>query len=97
MMIPMRSFAIEKCHDGHVWKEFNVSKFREDATIDPGVNVTFSIEKEGNRQSIATYSVMFYYTPQFKAVHNQAVATYARVGASVPAILHTTRTQLTYS
>ena len=63
-----RSFAIEKCHDGHVWKEFNVSKFGEDATIDPGVNVTFSIEKEENRQSIATYSVMFYYTPQFKAV-----------------------------
>ena len=30
-------------------------------------------------------------------VHNQAVATYAQVGASVPAILHTTRTQLTYS
>ena len=29
--------------------------------------------------------------------HNQAVATYAQVGASVPAILHTTRTQLTYS
>ena len=29
--------------------------------------------------------------------HNQAVATYAQVGASVPAILHKTRTQLTYS
>ena len=28
-----KSFAIEKCHHGHVWKEFDVSSFKEDIRI----------------------------------------------------------------
>ena len=65
-----RSFAIEKCHHSHVWKEFDVSKFGEDVTIDEGVNVTISEATEAqptDRQSLTTYSVMFYYTAQFAA------------------------------
>ena len=64
-----RSFAIEKCHHGHVWKEFNVSSFGEDTLIDEGENRNiFEARKiPTDMETIVTYSVMFYYTPEFAA------------------------------
>ena len=72
-----RSFSIEKCHQGHVWKEFDVSKFKEESEV-------FDLNIEGetgeeisnretstdisDRSTVVTYSVMFYYTPEFQAV-----------------------------
>ena len=70
-----RSFAIEKCSSGHMWQEFNVNSFEEDSDDELGV-------KEATRRKVstlnrsgaikdtttqATYSVMFYYTPEFEA------------------------------
>lgn len=63
-----RSFAIEKCHHSHVWKEFDVSSFGEDISLDldgPSTRMlTESTVASPDNDTIATYSVMFYYTPE---------------------------------
>jgi len=66
-----RSFSIEKCKDVHLWKEFDVENFE--------LNMPERIPNSGNasmasrawiedRTTIATYSVMIYYTPEFAEV-----------------------------
>ena len=57
-----------------------------------GVVIVAQVQAQATNTIICSQPHHYYYTH-----HNQAVATYAQVGASVPAILHTTRTQLTYS
>ena len=65
-----RSYAIERCNEGHVWKEFDVSSFGPDeATRMPAPNPT----KDGqdtsaqDKTTMVTYSVYFYYTPEVSA------------------------------
>ena len=41
-----KSFAIEKCHGGHVWKEFDVSTFAKsgkDAVLEPKLSMSMSM------------------------------------------------------
>jgi len=63
-----RSFAIEKCHHGHVWKEFDVSSFKEDISLDLNGASTRTISDSSaamsDNDTMVTYSVMFYYTPE---------------------------------
>ena len=73
-----KSFAIEKCHGGHVWKEFDVSTFAKsgkdavlEAKLPKGVNVEKSQTKNifaYDNTTVVDYSVMVYYTPQFAAI-----------------------------
>ena len=70
-----RSFSIEKCSSGHTWKEFNVKAFKDDTVLDPGTKEATSgkmalLKDSGIRDTTtqATYSVMFYYTADFKAI-----------------------------
>ena len=73
-----RSFAIEKCHHGHVWKEYDVKKFKDDS-VALDMNITSNLEKtmfsreidewrKYNKKTVVTFSVMFYYTPEFAVV-----------------------------
>ena len=64
-----RSFAIEKCHHGHVWKEFNISSFKDDIDVETEDRkaILSSREIPTDRQTIVTYSVIFYYTAEFAA------------------------------
>ena len=60
-----KSYAIEKCHHGYVWKEFNVTSFGEDVVQNislpelPGVD---KLAEDGATDTTTeyTYSVMFY-------------------------------------
>ena len=73
-----KSYALEKCHLGHVWKEFDVASFGPDESIQrqtiPSLHQTVSHEtpapapREDDNSTMVTYSVMFYFTPQFAAV-----------------------------
>ena len=72
-----RSFSIEKCHHGHVWKEYDVTKFKDDSeALDLNINGDFgrvitnreTLKAISDRSTVVTYSVMFYYTPEFQAV-----------------------------
>ena len=38
-----KAFSLEKCHDGHVWKEYDVSSFPEedDAVLAPGIDTSY--------------------------------------------------------
>ena len=73
-----KSFAIEKCHGGHVWKEFDVSTFAKsgkDDVLEPklpnGLEVSQSQKSKNiayDNTTVVDYSVMVYYTPQFAAI-----------------------------
>ena len=64
-------FALEKCGSSYIFEEFDVASFPEDMAVDgadivgdltpPAANTTM-------RQGQKTFSVMFYYTPEFAAV-----------------------------
>jgi len=69
-----RSFVIENCGtSGHVFKELDLSvigldnAITEDYSGDPHGPIQRSLSLEDNRQSKPTYSIFFYYTPEFKA------------------------------
>ena len=72
-----RSLAIEHCGDGHVLKEYDVSRFKEDTLIadtdyvvdDDEVSNDFFVDNT----TLVTYSVMFYYTPEFASVTTDIV------------------------
>ena len=60
-----KSYAIEKCHRGYVWKEFNVSSFGDDVAERISVPDIPRLKKlvdagEADTTTPVTYSVMFY-------------------------------------
>ena len=67
-----RSFGIEMCRHGYVLKEFDLDSFPQEITF--SVNHSSSELMETKKKydektgKIASYSVMFYYTPQFAAI-----------------------------
>ena len=67
------SYAIEKCHHGYVWKTFDVGSFGEDVVekiSQPEILGRQSLLDQGvaDDNTMVTYSVMFYYTPEFAAI-----------------------------
>ena len=62
------SFAMEKCDNGHVWKEFDVSTFIPDKAIKIGNSTQKSVRTVTDNTTIVTYSVMFYFTADFASV-----------------------------
>ena len=67
------SYAIEKCHNDYVWKEFDVKSF--DTEIFKKISLPeIAGKKKLVEQGVAdtttpvTYSVMLYYTPEFASV-----------------------------
>merc|ERR1712227_382953 len=65
-----KSFALEKCQNGYIFEEFDVHAFpAEEGELDGNYakilnrNSTFY----SDRNDIVTYTVMFYYTPEFAA------------------------------
>ena len=72
-----KSYGIEKCGSGHTWKEYDVSSFKSDKAIKIDSLASSSKEFESLRAAgeadnvtSASYSVMFYYTPEFLAITN---------------------------
>ena len=68
-----KSYALEKCQDGYVWKEYDVGTFAEDVvenTSEPEDLSKLKSVADGERDTttVVTYSVMFYYTPEFAAI-----------------------------
>jgi len=69
-----KAFALEKCSSGHVWIEYNVRSFKTD--VKDGIQIKQGKRgRSGSRRirnglndntTMATFSVMFYYTPKFK-------------------------------
>ena len=60
-----KSYAIEKCHHGYVWKEFNVTSFGEDVVQKISVPDIPRMKKlveagAADTTTQVTYSVMFY-------------------------------------
>jgi len=72
-----RSLAIEHCGDGHVLKEYDVSRFKEDTLIADTDYVVDDDEASNDffvdNTTLVTYSVMFYYTPEFASVTTDIV------------------------
>merc|ERR1712038_434928 len=68
-----RGFALEKCGDSYIFEEFDEDNFPGDEIEDEdydGVsddNINFNATAN-MRQDQKTYSIMFYYTPEFAAV-----------------------------
>ena len=74
-----RSFSLERCYSGHTWKEFDVTSFEdEDHSSSEELGDEEEVESRKmtelrksateDRTTPATYSVMFYYTPDFEAI-----------------------------
>ena len=71
------AFALEKCGNSYIFEEFDVASFPEDnATVvygppdDNSGEVPVTTNKAGqdfSRLGMKTYSIMFYYTPEFAA------------------------------
>ena len=59
------SFGLEKCSGGHVWKEFEVSSFKQDRAVNFSGNPTRKVKSTSDNTTIVTYTVMFYYTADF--------------------------------
>ena len=60
-----KSYALEPCHHGYVWKEFNISSFGEDVVERISVPDIPGIERlveagVADTTTPVTYSVMFY-------------------------------------
>ena len=70
-----RSYGIEKCASGHTWKEYDVASFKVDKAIilkdrEPRNREFDNLVAlaEADNVTAASYSVMFYYTPEFQAI-----------------------------
>ena len=76
-----RSFSLERCSSGHTWKEFNVTSFKDEDDSSSEELADEEVESRKSRKMAeliklgaedrttpATYSVMFYYTPDFAAI-----------------------------
>merc|ERR1719397_1464194 len=67
------SYAIEKCHNDYVWKEFDVKSFEKEifqGTSLPEIAGKKKLVEQGvaDTTTPVTYSVMLYYTPEFASV-----------------------------
>jgi len=64
-----RSYAIERCNEGHVWKEFDVSSFGPDEAESMPAPESRSAPdtSASDNTTMVTYSVYFYYTPEVAA------------------------------
>ena len=67
-----REFEIERCHNGHVFKEINVTTLEPRLPIFPETTESLSLERstfvEQDNATIVTYSIIFYYTQEFAFV-----------------------------
>ena len=67
-----KSYAIEKCSNIHIWKEFDVDSFEqnkpEDRPTYSNSSRAMNPRRIEDRSAISYYSVMIYYTPEFAAV-----------------------------
>ena len=64
-----REYEIESCHKGHVLKEIDVKNLGSEAPEMPSLDMSqSSSEAEADNTTIVTFSLMFYYTPEFEAV-----------------------------
>ena len=61
-----KSYGIERCHTGHVWKEFDMDSFGADevVTLPPTSKQNVRRTTAADNTTIVTYTVMFYYTPE---------------------------------
>ena len=69
-----RAFALERCGASYIWEEFDVPNFPEDNTEeavededDDDDDMPVIATNSTMRQEQKSYSVMFYYTPEFAA------------------------------
>ena len=76
MMSNGESYILEYCgSQGHVWKEIDVENLGENKAVDfqqdinniRGAHDEFFRQGEGDNATMVTYSVKFYYTPEFAA------------------------------
>ena len=66
-----KSYALEKCQDGYVWKEYEVDSFGEDVVeinSDSDDLPTFAANRTTDTTTMVNYTVMFYYTPEFASI-----------------------------
>lgn len=67
-----RSFAIEKCHNGQIFKEFDSKLFpdEESVPIESKLTSPENIKRQdrNDNATVVTYSVMIYYTLEFASV-----------------------------
>ena len=72
-----KSFAIEKCGGGYTWIEFDVVSFKPDTAIRSRARSRgvfdfkadqLQAKSAADNVTASTYSVMFYYTPEFAAI-----------------------------
>lgn len=66
-----RSYGIEMCSNGYVLKEFDLAAFPQEITFSVNQTTIGSLQKTSvaeRNNKVVTYSVMFYYTPQFAAI-----------------------------
>ena len=64
------SFALEKCSLGFAWKEFSVDSFEADTAVlldlpEDSTTGVLQAKAAADNVTAASYSVMFYYTPEF--------------------------------
>ena len=67
-MVDGRSFCLEKCSNSYAWMEFDPEEFKADrvASLETQELLEFSnLDQVKSYENHTSYSVMFYYTPQF--------------------------------
>ena len=65
-----REYEIESCHNGHVLKEIDVKNLGSESPKMPSLDMAQSpleVDATADTTTIVTFSVMFYYTPEFEA------------------------------
>ena len=64
----LRSYAIEKCYNSHILKEYDILSFQEEEESlyynSSSSAAYFNNNQNEDNVTVATYSVMIYYTPQ---------------------------------
>merc|ERR1712110_903008 len=64
-----KSYAIEKCHHGHVIKEYDMASFEDDQTersLEPVMKTLELENRVDDTTTVVAYSIMFYYTQAFE-------------------------------
>ena len=70
------TFTLQRCRQGHVWAELDTGSLPDDrmeqlpdglVTQDGPCNTQTDSNTQTDNITLATYSVMFYYTPEFAA------------------------------
>ena len=96
-----KSYAIEKCGSIYIWTEFEIASFKADSAVETDqTSDRFSrsqvkelrAKATADNVTAATYSVMFYYTPQFEAITSDIPGYIDQVQASSSFWTHSSRT-----